>query len=80
MLKKTLTTLAAGALLAASSVATAQAAPVAPEPAIETVGAAGENELMGQSVATTIGVIFGIFVIVLFIWGSGDGNEEPISP
>lgn len=82
MLKKTLTTLAAGALLAASSVATAQsvAAPVAPEPAVETVGTDGENGLMGQDVATTLGVLFGIFVIIIFIWGKGSGDEDPISP
>lgn len=82
MLKKTLTTLAAGALLAASSVATAQsaAAPAAPEPAVETVGTAGENRLMGQDTATTLGILFGIFVIVLFIWGAGDDNEGPVSP
>lgn len=82
MLKKTLTILAAGALLAASSAATAQsaAAPAAPEPAVETVGTAGENRLMGRDVATTLGVLFGIFVLVIFIWSGGDVDEEPISP
>lgn len=83
MLKKSLTTLAAGALLAASSAATAQSAVVsAPQPAIETVGEAGENRLMGGDVATTLGVLFGIFVLVIFVWGSGDGDgdDEPISP
>ena len=74
---KPITSLVAGALLVASTAAIAQSAPApAPQPAVETVDEG--SALMGDEVATTLGVLFGIFVLVLFIWGQED--EGPLSP
>ena len=75
MKRKIFTSLVAGALLAASSAGVAQTA-AAPEPAFETVSA--ENRLSDEA-ATTLGVLFGIFVVIIFIWGAG-GSDDPLSP
>ena len=74
---KPLTSLVAGALLVASSAAVAQSTAVsAPEPAVERIDEG--SALAGDEVATTLGVLFALFVLVLFIWG--EGNEDPLSP
>ncbi|HEX8667971.1 MAG TPA: hypothetical protein VF727_06320 [Allosphingosinicella sp.] len=81
---KPLTSMVAGALLLASTATAAQATrPVlAPEPAKEArLGTNGESKMFTPEIDTAIGVLFGLFVIIILIWAmKGDGDETPISP
>jgi hypothetical protein len=76
MRSKLFSALVAGALIASSSAAVAQAAP---EPATEiSLGSEGESALTGRPGAT-VGIAFLLIVIVIAIW-QGRGGNGPVSP
>jgi hypothetical protein len=72
---KTLSALVAVALLGASTAAAAQTTPApAPQPAMETI-----EEGSALNSAETLGIVFGLIVLVILIWQLGDKDEvDPI--
>jgi hypothetical protein len=76
---KLFSALVATALIGASTAAAAQstARPVAPEPSTEQLS--GEDGSALDS-AETIGIVFGLLVVVVLIWKLGDKDDLVIPP
>ncbi len=76
---KLFSALVATALLGASTMAAAQstARPVAPEPSTEQLDTSDGSALDS---AETIGIAFGLLLIVILIWGLGDDDDLVIPP
>lgn len=81
MASKLLSSLVAGSLILSSSVASAQAAGGALEPATESrLGTQGESQLRGGDPEVTTAVIFALIVFVIAIWINRDDNEVEVPP
>ena len=81
MASKLLASLVAGSLVFSSSVAAAQVAAPAPEPAVETeLGTNGESAAHGGGHSdTATAIIFGLIVFLIAIWVNRSG-EDPEPP